>query len=135
MNRAERRREQKAKSKVHIMTRDDMMYDKGLRVGMTEGIKMESGRSVRMMTTAVAAVLHRDFGYGAVRLDRILTHVSATLSTIQDDADREKRMREWILKETGLDLDDYTGARTMDLREEMQREYDMGIIVKRGKEE
>ena len=117
------------------MTHDDMMFDKGLRMGMEEGIRMESGRSVRMMTTAVAAVLHRDFGYGHLRLDRVLCHVSATLSTIQEDTDRERRMREWIRKETGLDLDDYTGARTMDLREEMQREYDMGIIVKRGKEE
>lgn len=135
MNRAERRREQKAKAKVHIMTRDDIMYDKGLRAGLMEGMKMESGQSVRLMTTALAAVLHREYGFGTKRLHDVLTHVAGTLESFQDDLDRERRAREWILKETNLDLDDYTGARILELRDEMQKSYDMGTIVKRGPNE
>lgn len=132
MNRAERRREQKAKAKVHVMTRDDLMYDKGLRAGMIEGMKMESGMTVRLMTTALAAVLHREYGFGTKRLDMVLAHVAATLESYQGDQDRERRTREWIRKETGLDLDDYTGARILELRDEMQKSYDMGTIVKKG---
>lgn len=132
MNRAERRREQRAKSKVHVITRDDLMYDKGLRAGLLEGMKLESGQSVRLMTTALAAVLHREYGFGTKRLHDVLTHVAATLESYQDDQDRERRTRAWILKETGLDLDDYTGARILELRDEMQRNYDMGTIVKKG---
>lgn len=135
MNRAERRRQEKAKAKVHVMTRDDLMYDKGLRAGLMEGMKLEAGQSVRLMTTALAAVLHREYGFGTRRLHEVLSHVSGTLMTFQEDLDRERRAREWILKETKLDLDDYTGARIIELREEMQKNYDMGIIVKRGKEE
>lgn len=130
MNRAERRREQKARSKVHVMTRDDLMYDKGLRAGLMEGMKMEAGQSVRLMTTALAAVLHREYGFGTKRLHDVLTHVSGTLESFQNDLDREKRARAWILKETKLDLDDYTGARIIELREDMQRAYDMGKVVK-----
>lgn len=130
MNRAERRREQKAKSKVHIMTRDDIMYDKGLRVGLMEGMKLEAGQSVRLMTTALAAVLHREYGFGTKRLHEVLSHVSGTLESFQQDSDRERRAREWILKETKLDLDDYTGGRIIELREEMQKQYDMGKVVK-----
>lgn len=132
MNRAERRREAKAKAKVHVMTRDDLMYDKGLRAGMLEGMKMESGMTVRLMTTALAAVLHREYGFGTKRLDMVLAHVAATLESYQGDQDRERRTREWIRKETGLDLDDYTGARILELRDEMQKSYDMGTIVKKG---
>lgn len=132
MNRAERRREAKAKAKVHVMTRDDLMYDKGLRAGMIEGMKMESGMTVRLMTTALAAVLHREYGFGTKRLDMVLAHVAATLESYQGDQDRERRTREWIRKETGLDLDDYTGARILELRDEMQKSYDMGTIIKKG---
>lgn len=132
MNRAERRREAKAKAKVHVMTRDDLMYDKGLRAGMIEGMKMESGMTVRLMTTALAAVLHREYGFGTKRLDMVLAHVAATLESYQGDQDRERRTREWIRKETGLDLDDYTGARILELRDEMQKSYDMGTVIKKG---
>lgn len=132
MNRAERRRDAKAKAKVHVMTRDDLMYDKGLRAGMIEGMKMESGMTVRLMTTALAAVLHREYGFGTKRLDMVLAHVAATLESYQGDQDRERRTREWIRRETGLDLDDYTGARILELRDEMQKSYDMGVIVKKG---
>lgn len=132
MNRAERRRQQKASQKVHIMTRDDIMYDKGLRAGMMEGMKMESGQSVRLMTTALAAVLHREYGFGTKRLDAVLNHVAFTLESFRDDLDRERRAREWIKKNTGLDLDDYTGGRVIELREQLQAEYDAGQIVKRG---
>lgn len=132
MNRAERRRQQKASQKVHIMTRDDLMYDKGLRAGMMEGIKMESGQSVRLMTTAMAVVLHREFGFGANRLYRLLDHVAWTLESFQEDNDRERRGREWIKDKTGLDLDDFTGGRVIELREQLQAEYDAGQIVKRG---
>lgn len=136
VNRAERRRQEKAKSKVHIMTRDDIMYDKGLRAGLMEGMKMEAGQSVRLMTTALAAVLHREYGFGTRRLHEVLSHVAGTLESFQNDSDRERRAREWIKKETHLDLDDYTGARIIELREEMQKEYDMGVIQKheRGNE-
>lgn len=130
MNRAERRREQKAKSKVHVITRDDLMYDKGLRAGLMEGMKLEAGQSVRLMTTALAAVLHREYGFGTKRLHDVLSHVAGTLESFQNDSDRERRAREWILKETHLDLDDYTGARIIELREEMQKNYDMGVIKK-----
>lgn len=135
MNRAERRREQKAKSKVHVMTRDDLMYDKGLRAGLMEGMKLEAGQSVRLMTTALAAVLHREYGFGTKRLHEVLSHVAGTLESFQNDSDRERRAREWILKETHLDLDDYTGARIIELREEMQKEYDMGKVVRHEADE
>ena len=93
---------------------------------------MESGMTVRLMTTALAAVLHREYGFGTKRLDMVLAHVAATLESYQGDQDRERRTREWIRKETGLDLDDYTGARILELRDEMQKSYDMGTIIKKG---
>lgn len=130
MNRAERRREQKAKSKVRIVTHDDMMYDKGLRTGMREGILMEAGRSTRILTTAIVAVLHREFGFGPQRIDRMLRHLSWMLETIEADVTREPRYRMWLKKELGLDLDDYTGGRDMDLRDRLQTEYDLGVLEK-----
>lgn len=132
MNRAERRREQKAREKVHVMTRDDMMYDKGFRAGMVEGIRTEAGQGARMMTTCIATILNREFGFGARRLDKALSHMNYMLETFQGHTEREEEARKWILKKTGLDLDDYTGARILELRDEMQKEYDKGKIIKRG---
>lgn len=128
MNRAERRREQKFKTKVRVMTHDDMMYEKGLRAGLQEGIRLEAGRTTRILTTAVVAVLHREFGFGTRRIDRMLRHLSWMLETIEQDVTREPRYREWLKKELGLDLDDYTGGRDMDLRERLQKEYDLGVL-------
>lgn len=132
MNRAERRRQLKASQKVHVITRDDIMFQKGVKAGMAEGIKLESGQSVCMMTTAIAAVLHREYGFGAHRLDMVLNHITAVLETYKDDLDRERRTREWIKDKTGLDLDDYTGRRVLDLKKQMQMDFDAGQFIKRG---
>ena len=126
MNRAERRRNQKAKEKVHVITHDDMMFDKGFRMGMAEGIRTAAGEGARMMTTCIATILNREFGFGAQRLDRALLHMTYMLETFQGHQEREVKARMWIKDRTGLDLDDYTGARIFELRDEMQRLYDMG---------
>lgn len=130
MNRAERRRIQKAQEKVHVVTHDDMMFEKGFQVGLRQGILKESGLSTRMLITSTALILHREFGFGKTRLERVLRHISDTLETIQDDPDREKRMRAWIKEKLDVDLDDYTGGRMIELREELQDLYDMGKKVK-----
>lgn len=127
MNRAERRRIEKAKGKVHTMTHEALMYDKGFRDGMKEGIRSESGMTTRLFTTCLSAVLHDEFGFGRKRLETVLEHVTATLESIRDDKEHERKIREWIKAETGIDLDDYTGGRTIDLRDELQTYYDMGI--------
>lgn len=131
MNRAERRRLEKAQNKTHTITHDDMMFQKGFEAGMKEGIRKESGMSTRLFTTCMAAVLHDEFGFGRARLDRILQHVSATLENVNGNLQHEKKMRDWIKKETGIDLDDYTGGRMIDLREELQTLYDMGKKVQK----
>lgn len=130
MNRAERRRIEKAKSKVRILTHDDMMYDKGFQAGIKEGILKESGLTTRLFTSCMAAVLHDEFGFGRIRLQRVLEHVSATLESVQGDMEHEKKIREWIMRETNVNLDDYTGGRTIDLREDIQEMYNMGQVIR-----
>lgn len=135
MNRAERRRIEKAKNKIRIVTHDDMMYQKGFEAGMKQGIIRESGMSTRLFATCLAAVLHDEFGFGKSRLEKVLIHVSATLEAMQANQDHERKIREWIKKECGIDLDDFTGGRTIELRERIQKEYDMGKkVMKNGKE-
>lgn len=129
MNRAERRRIEKAQSKTHVITHSQEMYEKGFTDGMRQGVLRESGMTTRLFTTAMAAVLHHEYGFGKKRLDMVLMQVCSTLGTIKDDLDRERRMREWIKRETGIDLDDYTGCRQIDLRQELQDYYDMGRVA------
>lgn len=129
MNRAERRRLEKAKAKVHIFTHDDMMFQKGFDAGIKEGLRKESGMTTRLFTTSMAAVLHDEFGFGKQRLERVLAHVSATLEATEDNLEHEKKMRDWIKKECDIDLDDYTGGRTIELRDELQKMYNMGKMV------
>ena len=111
------------------MTHDDLMFDKGMRTGIQEGIRLECGRSVRLMTTAAVAVLNREFGFGHDRIERFLCHISWMLETIQNDSSREPRYREWLGERLGLDLDDFTGGRDIELRERLQKEYDLGILT------
>lgn len=129
MNRAERRRLEKAQAKTYTVTHDDMMYEKGFQHGVHVGILRETGMATRLYTTCMAAVLHDEFGFGKQRLIRVLEHVSATLQAVQGDLDHEKKMRDWIKRECDVDLDDYTGARVIDLREEMQTMHDMARKV------
>lgn len=130
MNRAERRRIEKAKSKVHVVTKSQDMYNNAFLAGMKQGILEESGMTARMFVTVMAAVLHDEFGFGEKRLRRILEHIGATLEAINWDSDHERKLRQWIQKETGIDLDDYTGGRTIELRKELQEMYDMGVVKK-----
>ena len=129
MNRAERRRIEKAQAKTHVVTRSQDMYNKGFEAGMHQGILKESGMTTRLFTTAMAAVLHDEFGFGRKRLQIVLEQVASTLEAMQWDKDHEKKARAWIKKETGVDLDDYTGGRVIELRDELQKMYDMGKVV------
>ena len=130
MNRAERRRIEKAQNKVRVMTHDDMMYDKGFRAGLKEGMLKESGMSTRLFTSCMAAVLHDEFGFGKKRLERVLEHVSATLESIEGNLEHERKIREWIKRDCDVNLDDYTGGRNLDLRDEIQELYDMGKVIR-----
>lgn len=130
MNRAERRRIEKAQNKVRVMTHDDMMYDKGFRAGLKEGMLKELGMSTRLFTSCMAAVLHDEFGFGKKRLERVLEHVSATLESIEGNLEHERKIREWIKRECDVNLDDYTGGRNLDLRDEIQELYDMGKVIR-----
>ena len=129
MNRAERRRIEKAKAKTHVVSRSEALAAAAYQRGLEEGKRLGSGIAVRTMTTSAAAILNHEFGFGKIRLDRFLNQMYYTLLTIRNDNSREKRMREWVNGRTGLDLDDYTGARCLDARNEIEKMARLGTWI------
>ena len=129
MNRAERRRIEKAKAKTHVFTRTEALQEDAFMKGLAEGKKIGSGLAIRVMTTAASAVLNHEYGLGRMRLEKFLEQLYYTILTIRDDYGREKRMRDWVKQRTGIDLDDYTGARILDTTDEANRMAKLGTWI------
>ena len=125
MNRAEWRRNKKTLSKIeqaqnHVMTQYEKGRSEGYELGRKDGIRWATGMCNRLMMTAVVATLRDEWHFGQTRMLRFLNMVLATLQDISDDPDREKKLRDWIKKEIGINLDDHTGCRRLDIAEELQ---------------
>lgn len=132
MNRAEWRRQQKKLGKIeqaqnHVMTQYEKGRSEGYELGRKDGIHWATGMSSRLMTTAWVAVLRDEDRFGHDRMLRRLKMVQATLEDIADDPEREQKLRDWIQKEIGIDLNDHTGCRRMDIAAEL--DFAVGEVV------
>lgn len=123
MSRSAIRRMQKAEAKKirqesRKQTTSERMFDQGYDVGFREGAKYAAARINRLFTTAFVASLYDRFRF-VKRNKEVLDIVYAQLEDIAKDPELEGKVREWIKKKTGIDVDDYTGCRWLDFAPEL----------------
>lgn len=130
MNRAERRRKQKAEGKTYALTGHDLAYRQGYQEGMMDAAYEQVGITIRIYTTAIMATLYNECGFGKKRMTRVLDHFTATIRRLYDDKSIEPRLREYVIQKTGIDPDDYTGSRKIDTIREIRAQKGMAPVVK-----
>ena len=133
MNRAERRRQQKRDAKAektanHTMTQYEMGYYDGYEAGKNQAMFELAGYCTRVYTTAVVAVIRSELKFAKIRMSRFLKLLQAQLEDILQGVVSEKKLREWIKKDIGLDLDEFTGSRRLDIMNEGKQEYLMHVV-------
>ena len=138
MDRSAWRRQQKKEEKIkkaqnHVMTQYEKGLSAGYELGRKDGIHWATGMCNRLMMTAVVSTLRDEWQFGQTRMLRFLNMVLATLQDISVDPEREQKLRDWIKKEIGIDLDDHTGCRRMDIAEELG--FAVGEVVPERKEQ
>lgn len=119
MGRPEERRmkkfqEKEAKREARKLTSYEKAYQMGYQQGYSEGIHFSSAYGLRLYATSFIASLVDEYGFGKVRIERLMKMVQATLEDVKDDLPREEKLRNWIKKKTGVVLDDWTGCRWFD---------------------
>ena len=119
MGRPEERRmkkfqEKEAKREARKLTSYEKAYQAGYQQGYKEGIHFSSAYGLRLYATAFVSSLIDEYGFGKVRMERLMKMVQATLMDIQDDLPREAKIRAWVKKKIGMELDDWTGGRWFD---------------------
>lgn len=128
MNRAERRRQQKAEAKTYQMSRYDVAYFTGYNKGLEDTAYKQVGTTIQVYTTAMMATLHNEFGFGKKRMARAMEYFQTTVQRFYDDRSIEPKVRAYITKQIGIDPDDFTGAKKMMIRDEIDAIKEMGTV-------
>ena len=129
MNRAERRRKEKAEGKVYALTGHDLAYRQGYAEGIQDAAYERVANTVRVFTTAMMATLYNECGYGKKRMLRVMEHFSATANRMYYDRTVEPKLRQYVIDKTGVNPDDWTGCRKLDVIGEIREQRGMAPIV------
>lgn len=130
MNRAERRRQQKVQGKQYALTGHDLAYRQGYAEGMQDAAYEQVGNTIRIYTTAIMATLYNECGFGKIRMRRVLDHFTATIQRLYDDRSIEPQLRKYVTEKTGIDPDDYTGNRRLDIIQKIREQKGMAPVFK-----
>lgn len=130
LSRADYRRLMKQAEKVHVMTKSEEQYWRGYEAGKAQGAQIEIGNTVRIYTTAVMCFLIDEMGFGRKRVNRAMSHLYATFLDLHEDLSREPKLREYVKRRTGLDPDDWTGARSVDIAKEIEDQIAARLITR-----
>lgn len=130
LSRADYRRLMKQAEKVHVMTKSEEQYQRGYEAGKAQSAQIEIGNTVRIYTTAVMCMLIDEYGFGRKRLEKAMSHMYATLVDLYNDHSREPKLRAYIHKRTGMNPDDWTGARSVDIAKEIEDQMAARLITR-----
>lgn len=131
MGRADYRRlkkfdEKQKKLAERPKTQYEIAYEQGYNQGYKEGIHFSSAYGMRLYATSFISSLIDEYGFGKIRIERLLRMVQATLEDIGDDLPREQKLRNWVKQKTGVVLDDWTGCRWFDTALELLKGPSVG---------
>lgn len=130
LTRADYRRLMKEQDKVHVMTKSEEQYWRGYETGKAQAAQLQVGNTIRIYTTAVMCFLIDEMGFGRKRVERAMSHLYATFLDLHDDMSREPKLRAYVKIRTGLDPDDWTGARKIDIAQEVEKTVAARLITR-----
>lgn len=121
--RQQRQDEKLAKEQNHVLTQYEKGYCDGYEAGKQEAMFELAGYCSRIYTTAIVAIHRSEDKFGPARIKRRLNLLFAQLQDILTGVVSEPKLRKWIQEETGIDLDEITGAKRLDIQNDWKRQH------------